>query len=199
MKVSQRRTSETKKRIAAVSKELFSQKGYLATSIEDIIAASGSSKGNLYHHFKSKEGLFLYLIEEQVDEWIEHWAKKEHLYATSAEKLHGLADHSVDDFQNPLIQAAEEFSGSQTADPVIVEQIVVATNKQRDVFQSVIEEGIANREFEECDGKQITYILFALVAGLGAARYELELNELRALHHTAISVFLHGITKKEKQ
>ncbi len=37
---------------------LFSLKGYLSTSIHDILEAAGASKGGLYNHFRSKEELF---------------------------------------------------------------------------------------------------------------------------------------------
>nr|WP_237690792.1 TetR family transcriptional regulator C-terminal domain-containing protein [Paenibacillus caui] len=136
------------------------------------------------------------MIEAQVDEWIERWAAKEHQYRTVAEKLYGLADHTADDLQNPLIKAAEEFSGSQTADPAVAEQILNAMNKQRDIFQQVLREGIASGEIQGGTEQQLTLILFALIAGLGAVRYELELDELRPLHRTAISIFLNGVTTK---
>ena len=59
---------QTKKNLRMIQSP-FVQKGYKATSIEDIVAATGSSKGNIYYHFKSKEGLFLYLIDEWDREW----------------------------------------------------------------------------------------------------------------------------------
>ncbi|MDQ0177993.1 TetR/AcrR family transcriptional regulator [Bacillus chungangensis] len=196
-KTNQRDASENKKRIAAVAKELFSQKGYLATSIEDIVSASQSSKGNLYHHFKSKEGLFLYLINEQVNEWIEQWTEKEQTYKHFSEKLYGLADHSLEDLKNPLIKAAEEFGGSQTADPIVLKKVVEALNKQRDIFQRILREGIAHGEIEKHDEEQLTFILFALIAGLGSLYNSMEFDELKALHHKAVSVFLHGVVKKK--
>ncbi|MDN4091886.1 TetR/AcrR family transcriptional regulator [Brevibacillus agri] len=49
---------KTKQHIVEKATELFSQKGYFATSIEDICQATGASKGSLYYHFKNKEQLF---------------------------------------------------------------------------------------------------------------------------------------------
>lgn len=40
-----------------LSEELFRTKGYEATTINDVIAAAGVSKGAFYHHFKAKEDL----------------------------------------------------------------------------------------------------------------------------------------------
>ena len=48
---------------------LFSLKGYLSTSIEDIISATSSSKGGLYNHFHSKDDLFWAVLEEARRIW----------------------------------------------------------------------------------------------------------------------------------
>ena len=42
---------------------LFSSRGFRATSMRQIAAASGLSVGNLYHHFSSKEEIFQRLID----------------------------------------------------------------------------------------------------------------------------------------
>lgn len=193
MEKQQKKKTDAKERIAQKAKELFSQKGYAATSIEDIIAAAGSSKGNVYYHFGSKEKLFLYLIEEDTKEWMEKWQKKQEQYATTADKLYGLAEHYVDDFQNPLLKAGEEFSGSQTADPETLQELLVLMRMQRTVYHSIVEEGITSGEFKQMDVQDATLILFGLLAGLGANYYEMELEEIRALYRKAITVFLHGI------
>jgi len=44
-----------KHKLVELSEALFIEKGYEATSIEDILKASGLSKGGFYHYFKSKE------------------------------------------------------------------------------------------------------------------------------------------------
>ncbi|MCK5313786.1 MAG: TetR/AcrR family transcriptional regulator, partial [Anaerolineales bacterium] len=47
-----------KDRINHESLKLFSTKGYLNTSISDILQAADSSKGGFYNHYESKEDLF---------------------------------------------------------------------------------------------------------------------------------------------
>lgn len=50
---------ETVKKILDVAQMLFLEKGFEATSIQDIInGLGGLSKGAVYHHFKSKEEIF---------------------------------------------------------------------------------------------------------------------------------------------
>ena len=46
--------------------KLFAEKGYDATSIEEITATVGVAKGTLYYHFSSKEEIFNFLVEEGI-------------------------------------------------------------------------------------------------------------------------------------
>lgn len=52
-----RKRQSTKSRIIKAAWNLFYKKGYNATTIEDIISASKTSKGTFYHYFKGKEAL----------------------------------------------------------------------------------------------------------------------------------------------
>jgi AcrR family transcriptional regulator len=56
--------SSARERLLESAKVLFSQKGYYATSVEDIVESAGFSKGTFYFYFKSKEELFKSLVEE---------------------------------------------------------------------------------------------------------------------------------------
>ena len=58
--------NKTKRKIFETSMKLFAEKGYDATSIEDITATVGVAKGTLYYHFSSKEEIFEFLIGEGV-------------------------------------------------------------------------------------------------------------------------------------
>ena len=58
--------NKTKRKIFETSMKLFAEKGYDATSIEEITATVGVAKGTLYYHFSSKEEIFTFLIEEGV-------------------------------------------------------------------------------------------------------------------------------------
>jgi TetR/AcrR family transcriptional repressor of nem operon len=55
--------------IISESMKLFSLKGYLGTSITDILEATGSSKGGFYNHFSSKEELFMVVLAEAQKIW----------------------------------------------------------------------------------------------------------------------------------
>ena len=58
--------NKKKRKKFETSMKLFAEKGYDATSIEEITANVGVAKGTLYYHFSSKEEIFQFLIEEGV-------------------------------------------------------------------------------------------------------------------------------------
>jgi TetR/AcrR family transcriptional regulator, cholesterol catabolism regulator len=47
---------------------LFRQKGFVATSLEDIAGEVGMYKGSLYHYIKSKEDLLTAVVREPADQ-----------------------------------------------------------------------------------------------------------------------------------
>jgi TetR/AcrR family transcriptional regulator len=49
-------------RILAAAQQLFARKGFAATSIQEIAEAAGVSKSNVFHHYKSKEELYIAVI-----------------------------------------------------------------------------------------------------------------------------------------
>src|SRR5215472_13918211 len=54
------RTQQTRERLRAAAHRLFIRQGYLATSIDAILAEAGvSSKETLYRHYANKEALFV--------------------------------------------------------------------------------------------------------------------------------------------
>ena len=57
-------SQETANRILNQAMRIFLEKGYHATSIDDITQAAGLTKGALYWHFKSKEDLLKKLIRK---------------------------------------------------------------------------------------------------------------------------------------
>ncbi|EDM38928.1 transcriptional regulator [Pedobacter sp. BAL39] len=58
------KSTETRNYIMQKSFDLIYQKGYQATSIDDIIATTNMTKGAFFYHFKNKEQMGLELISE---------------------------------------------------------------------------------------------------------------------------------------
>lgn len=59
----------SKCKILETARELFYKSGYLATSVDDIIAEAKVSKSNFYYHFKSKEDLGIEVLQNRCLEF----------------------------------------------------------------------------------------------------------------------------------
>ena len=54
----------TRDKILQAALDVFAEKGYHRALVDDIVRASRTSKGAVYHHFPNKEALFLALVDE---------------------------------------------------------------------------------------------------------------------------------------
>lgn len=61
---------QRKEEIMQAAEILFAEKGYHETSIVDLCQASGVAEGTVFYHFRSKEGLFVHVLERIVHEII---------------------------------------------------------------------------------------------------------------------------------
>lgn len=55
-----------------MASRLFAERGYSGTSLQDIVSAANLTKPTLYYYFKSKEGLFLSLLEQAYEQRLQH-------------------------------------------------------------------------------------------------------------------------------
>lgn len=61
----QQKSRATREKIFQAAKSILKKKGYEELSIKNICEEAGVSNGSFYHHFKTKDDLLSYYIEEQ--------------------------------------------------------------------------------------------------------------------------------------
>jgi AcrR family transcriptional regulator len=59
----ERQAEATRELLVSTARERFTEQGYAATSIEDVVRRAGVAKGALYHHFSGKDALFRAVYE----------------------------------------------------------------------------------------------------------------------------------------
>lgn len=90
-----RNSHETRKKILEVSKDLFLEKGFDNTSIQDIIdGLGGLTKGVIYHHFESKDEILQSILSENNQEIL---------------KYNWRGDTALEKIQNSLMDAFSDF------------------------------------------------------------------------------------------
>lgn len=185
--------TQIKKDIARNTKELFAQKGYSATSMEDICTINNRSKGSIYYHFKSKEELFMYLIKLNNEDWMDAWLEKESGYETAVDKLYGLADHYVDDLANPLNHAINEFVSGQVVSQEMLDEMLSLIRIPYATYESIITKGMEDGELKQDDPQDVMHIIYGLFSGLTTLYYEKDLTDIRRIYHKGMASLLAGI------
>jgi len=74
LSVRERNKLHTREHLRDVGTALFSERGYAATSIEDIVTAAGASRATFYAHFAGKEALLSEIVALMWSEAEEHYA-----------------------------------------------------------------------------------------------------------------------------
>ncbi len=64
------RTQTTVAGLLSGARELLARDGYAATSLDEVVARAGLTKGALYHHFASKKDLFRAVYEQELQRMI---------------------------------------------------------------------------------------------------------------------------------
>jgi TetR/AcrR family transcriptional repressor of nem operon len=96
-----------KEKIIHESLKLFSLKGFLSTSLHDILTAANTSKGGFYNHFKSKEDLFFQVLDEARRIWREKNLSGLDKISNPVEKI----KRFLQNFRDLYLKDAENFPG----------------------------------------------------------------------------------------
>lgn len=142
-----RKRQSTKARIVKSAWNLFYKNGYEQTTVEEIIAASKTSKGTFYHYFKGKEALLnslSYLFDEKYEELVplidDNMSCRDKLLYLNHE-LFDMIEHSID------IKLLASLYSSQ----LVTKDKKSLSDKKRFYFQwitEIIESGLESGEFK---------------------------------------------------
>ncbi len=163
--------NEIHEKIMSAAERLFAQKGYNGTSMNDIVEASGQSKGAIYNHFKSKERLFLSLLEKQTMLGLNQLKGSFASEETAVEKLRKVLDLTMVnscDCPSEVGRMQIEFMIAASRIKSLTLDMKNRYNTIHAFVRELIDEGINNGEFKsEVDSESLTSLLYATLEGLG--------------------------------
>ncbi len=165
-----RQPVETKARILKQSGRLFNTQGYKATSISDITAATGLTKGAIYRHFKSKNQLEKETLMYLSGVMFQSLGSKIKAQPTSPEKLRALFKFFETYISNPPVKGGCPLLNASTeaddAHPVLRKQAVILLNTLRDSILTMLEKGIKYRQLKPTIDKEYhASVIIALLEG----------------------------------
>ena len=121
-----------KEKITHESLKLFSLKGFLSTSLHDIIEAASTSKGGFYNHFASKEDLFFRVLDEARKIWRERNLVGLDDTESAVDKIKIL----LENYMNRYLRDADNFPGG-----CVFITLAVELSDQRPHLSKEIEKG----------------------------------------------------------
>ena len=158
---------ETVNKILDVSMQLFLEKGYEHTSIQDIVNhLGGLSKGAIYHHFKSKEDILdgvMNKLYQNNDNELDHLRLLEKDSSmTGLQKLQALFTTALESpRQDDMFQMAPDFLKNPQMLAMQIEGIY--TESVPHFVQPIIEEGIADGSIKTDYPKELAEMLLLLI------------------------------------
>ncbi|GAB1472124.1 TetR/AcrR family transcriptional regulator [Chloroflexota bacterium] len=162
----QQRSEETRSKITASAIKLFSNRGFSAASVDDICADAGISKGAFYHHFKTKQGLFLALLDgwlQSIDDAIESSkdlsAPETFMQITEAYPyIFATANEGLPMFLEFWLQASR--------DEKIWQAGIKPYRRYHKYFAALIKKGVDEGSFVEVDPKLTARMIISTAMGL---------------------------------
>jgi AcrR family transcriptional regulator len=163
-------SAERRAQIIEAALACFSRKGYHNTTMDDIVAESGLSKGSLYWYFESKDDLFASALTSVfVDVGQEAVAALEQCTSAS-DKMREVA-RAATGFSRAaegLFNLFLEFWASSPRREEASQLWVGLLAQYKDVVVEIIEEGIQTGEFRPVDAEQLVWAMMAAYDGLAA-------------------------------
>ena len=164
----QQRSQDTHNRILMAAVSEFSQNGYDATSVAQICNAASVSKGAFYHHFTSKQALFLELFES----WLNLLDQQLNLIRSQANSVPD-ALILMTDLMGDIYRSAGgnlpiflEFWNQARHDPDVWQEVIDPYRRYQQYFANIIQEGITEGTLMEVDPQSTAQVMVSLAVGL---------------------------------
>lgn len=154
--------NKTKRKIFEASMKLFAEKGYDATSIEEITATVGVAKGTLYYHFSSKEEIFNFLVEEGMkllNNSVDIKIDKLSNYIDKLKAIVLIQIKIVVKYENLITILLSQLWGNEARNQMCKEQIFTYIEK----IEQIVKAGIEKGEIKQGNPQAIASEIYGLI------------------------------------
>lgn len=164
------KSENTKRLIIEKTATVFNTKGYAGTSINDLMTATGLSKGCIYGNFENKDEIALNVFDHNFGKVTQHM--KDRILATesSIERLLVYPQTYKNYFRYPFLQAGCPILNTATevddTHPKLKERTQKALAFWKTSIENQIKRGIARKEIkEDTDPTEIAVIMISMIEG----------------------------------
>jgi AcrR family transcriptional regulator len=174
---------ERRTQIVEAALTLFTHQGYNNTTMDDIVAESGLSKGTLYWYFESKDDLFNAAMMSVFEDTGQEVLAVVSECSTAAGKLRAMAQAAIhiakqtDGLFNLFLEFWTSSSRREEASQLWLDLL----EEYRSLTAAIIQEGIDNGEFAPVAAEHLVWAVLAAYDGLAAyitLKPDLELEQI---------------------
>lgn len=188
--------NKTKRKIFETSMKLFAEKGYEATSIEEITATVGVAKGTLYYHFSSKEEIFNFLVEEGIkllQNSIDIKTAKRNNYIDKIKAIVLIQIKIVSKYEDIITILLSQFWGNENRNKRCQNQVFEYIDK----IEKIVQEGIQKGEIKKGDPRIIASEIYGLICStlIYKKRENTEIDVMK-LYHEYENTVINGLRIK---
>jgi TetR/AcrR family transcriptional repressor of nem operon len=149
---------------------IFNKKGFAGTSLNDITAATGLTKGSIYGNFANKDEVALAVFDYNLKklntavgiEFAKQTTAKDKLLVY-ADKYEQIFDLPFSEGGCPILNTAIEADDTH---PDLKKRAATALVSWKNKLKQIIEEGITNKEFKtDVDAEQLALTMIATIEG----------------------------------
>ena len=186
--------------------DLFVEKGFSATRVEEVAARAGVSKGTLFLYFQSKEDLFKAVVRENIANKFPTWQEEFITFEGSSSDMlryalvswwERIGNTRASGITKLVMSEAQNF-------PEIAEfyqdEVIKPGNA---MIRRILERGVQSGEFRELDLEQAVHIIVAPMIflmmwkhSMGACAASAKIVDPEQFIHMQVDVLLHGMTAK---
>jgi len=156
---------ERRNEIACAGIEIFFEKGYHKTRLNDVAKRVNIGRTTFYQYFNDKEDLFAFCIEKMMNKATKRQEDlAQNTEGNYAQKIHAMLECmiSVEYYMKMKTLLHEYFSTKEDDTPKMIPILMQYRRKVIETYASVIEEGMNAGEFKRADVMPIAHTIYAI-------------------------------------
>ncbi|MBI1223136.1 MAG: TetR family transcriptional regulator [Bacteroidetes bacterium] len=157
------RFTNRKDQIVQIAAELFSKKGYSATSMRDIAEHMKMEAASLYNHISSKEDILHTICFTTADRFINAIDEVNDIYFNGEEKLRMAVKNHIQILTDNMAEAQVFLREWRHLNEENIQAFIQLRDRYEKGIQSILQTGIDENVFQEVDKKFATLNILSSV------------------------------------
>jgi AcrR family transcriptional regulator len=203
--VSVDRKAQQRHKILDAARQVFFRDGFVAANLDEVAAIAGVAKGTLYRYFANKADLYVALLADNGDRFVEKMRDAASRPGCASDRIRGVGKfyyghwaQNRDYFQ--IFWALDNQGLIGVLPPSLVGQVTALWETCLRILADVIEDGVKEKEFAPCDSWEVANLLWTVANSLIQTEHVMPRKELRhkpldVMFDDGLELFLRGLAR----